>query len=297
MTCWTLLGKQDIILVNYETLFRIVKQGGFMPDNKVQTIDRTLDIIELLATAKEGLGVTEIGQNIGLHKSTVYRLLTALSDRGYIEKDLKNSTYKIGLKFIEISGLFLKKLELKTEALPYMRKLAEIIGQPVHLAILEGTDVIYIEKVELVNSIRMYSQIGRRVPAHCSAIGKILLAGLDSRSLPEVLKNMKYEQFTPNTLVSKDDLKRAIELVKTEGWAVDNEEHEPNIRCIAAPIIDYTGKIIAAVSVSGDSHIINAESDLETARHVIETAGSISKRMGYLKADQERGSRSSRYET
>lgn len=271
-------------MCEYETLFYILKQGGFMPDNKVQTIDRTLDIIELLANAKEGLGVTEIGKNIGLHKSTVYRLLTALSNRGYIEKDPKNSTYKIGLKFIEVSGLFLKKLELKTEALPFMRKLAEIIGQPVHLAILEGAEVVYIEKVELVNSIRMYSQIGRRVPAYCSAIGKILLAGLNTDSLREVLENIKFERFTPNTIISKRELLREIEQVKEKGWAVDNEEHEPNIRCIAAPIIDYTGKIIAAVSVSGESRIINYESDLEIAGHVIETAGKISTRMGYIKA-------------
>ncbi len=277
------------MLLKHETVFYILKQGELMSDNKVQTIDRTLDIIELLATAKEGLGVTEIGHNIGLHKSTVHRLLTALLNRGYIEKDLKNYTYKIGLKFIEISGLFLKKLELKTEALPFMRRLAEIFGQPVHLAILEGTDVVYIEKVELVNSIRMYSQIGRRVPAHCSAIGKILLAGLNAEHLREVLENIKFEKFTPNTIVSKEELQLEIELVKKKGWAVDNEEHEPNIRCIAAPIIDYTGKIIAAVSVSGESHIINLESDLEIPGHVIETAANISKRMGYIPADQGKG--------
>ena len=262
-----------------------------MSENKVQTIDRTLDIIELLATAKEGLGVTEIGNNIGLHKSTVYRLLTALLNRGYIEKDPKTYTYKIGLKFIEISGLFLKKLELKTEALPFMRKLAEIIGQPVHLAILEGTEVVYIEKVELVNSIRMYSQIGRRVPVHCSAIGKILLTGLNPEALREVLENIKFEKFTPNTIITKKELQREIESVKEKGWAVDNEEHEPNIRCIAAPIIDYTGKIIAAVSVSGESRIINLESDLKIAGHVIETAANISKRMGYIQADLERGNK------
>ncbi len=253
-----------------------------MSENKVQTIDRTLDIIELLATAKEGLGVTEIGQSIGLHKSTVYRLLTALSERGYIEKDSKSSTYKLGLKFIEISGLFLKKLELKTEALPSMRRLAEIIGQPVHLAILEGTDVIYIEKVELVNSIRMYSQIGRRAPVHCSAIGKILLAGLNTERLQEVLENIKFKKYTPNTILSKEGLKREVQRVSAQGWAVDNEEHEPDIRCIAAPIFDYTNKIIAAVSVSGESRIINPKSDLETARYVIETAANISKRMGYV---------------
>lgn len=260
-----------------------------MSENKVQTIDRTLDIIELLATVKEGLGVTAIGQSIGLHKSTVYRLLTALSERGYIEKEPKNSTYKIGLKFIEISGLFLKKLELKTEALPFMRKLAEIIGQPVHLAILEGTDVIYIEKVELVNSIRMYSQIGRRVPVHCSAIGKILLAGLSNERLLEVLENITFKKFTPNTILSREDLKEAVQRVSVQGWAVDNEEHEPNIRCVAAPIYDYTNKIIAAVSVSGESRIINPKSDLETARRVVETAGNISKRMGYIKAVHGKG--------
>lgn len=260
-----------------------------MPENKVQTIDRTLDIIELLATAKEGLGVTEIGRDIGLHKSTVYRLLTALSKRGYIEKDPKNSTYKIGLKFIEISGLFLKKLELKTEALPFMRKLAEVIGQPVHLAILEGTDVIYIEKVELVNSIRMYSQIGRRVPVHCSAIGKILLAGLSDERLLELLESVKFEKFTAHTILSKDGLKEEVQRVKEKGWAIDNEEHEPNIRCIAAPVFDYTNKIIAAVSVSGESRIINPDSDLEIARHVIETAGSISKRMGYVQGKGDPG--------
>ena len=262
-----------------------------MTDNKVQTIDRTLDIIELLATAKEGLGVTEIGQKIGLHKSTVYRLLTALSNRGYIEKDSKNSTYKIGLKFIEISGLFLKKLELKTEALPFMRKLAEIIGQPVHLAILEGAEVVYIEKVELVNSIRMYSQIGRRVPAYCSAIGKILLTGLDPEALREILETIKFEKFTPNTIGSKKELQRELELVKERGWAVDNEEHEPNIKCIAAPIIDYTGKIIAAVSVSGESRIFNSLSDPVVAGHVVETAVNISKRMGYIQADLGKGAR------
>ena len=167
-----------------------------MTEQKVQTIDRALDLIELLATAKEGLGVTEIGQQIGLHKSTVFRLLTTLVERGYVQKNPKNSTYSLGLKFIEISGLFLKKLELKTEALPVMRRLAEIVGQPVHLAILDGHEVIYIEKVELVNSIRMYSQIGRRAPVFCSAIGKILLSGLPAGQLQENFDSLQFPKYT-----------------------------------------------------------------------------------------------------
>jgi IclR family KDG regulon transcriptional repressor len=252
-----------------------------MEDSKVQTIDRALDLIELLATAKEGLGVTEIGQRIGLHKSTVFRLLNALAQRGYIEKDPKAGTYKLGLKFIEIGALFLKKLELKTEALPFMRRLAEIMGQPVHLAIRDGVEVIYIEKVESVNSIRMYSQIGRRAPVYCSAIGKILLSGLSPEHFREVVAQIRFERFTSNTILSPVELEREIRQVEAAGWAVDNEEHEPGIRCIAAPVYDYTGKAIAAVSVSGESRVIRPGRDREIAGYVVETAREISRRIGY----------------
>jgi IclR family KDG regulon transcriptional repressor len=254
-----------------------------MTDQKVQTIDRTLDLLEQLATAQDGLGVTELGARIGLHKSTVYRLLSALTARGYVEKDPKTSTYKLGLKLIEISGLFLKKLELKTEALPFMRQLVELAGQPVHLAILDGVEVIYIEKVESVNSIRMYSQIGRRVPVFCSAIGKVLLAGLTPEQRVEIWDKIRFEKFTDQTLLSQAALAAAVQQVSRLGWAVDNEEHEPGIRCIAAPVYDYTGKVIAAVSVSGDKRVISPERDLEVAAAVMATAQAVSRRMGYVK--------------
>jgi IclR family KDG regulon transcriptional repressor len=253
-----------------------------MTDQKVQTIDRTLDLLEQLATVKEGLGVTEIGTRIGLHKSTVHRLLSALASRGYVEKDPKTGTYKLGLKFIEISGLFLKQLELKTEALPYMRRLAEREGQPVHLAILDGPEVIYIEKVESVNSIRMYSQIGKRVPVFCSAIGKVLLSGLTPEHRAEILAELRFEQFTAQTLPDRSALSAAVDVVTRQGWALDNEEHEVGIRCIAAPLYDYTGKMIAAVSVSGSKQVISPERDSEIAVAVLETAGAISRRLGYV---------------
>jgi len=252
-----------------------------MTDKGVQAINRVLDIVELLATAKEGLGVTEIGQAIGLHKSTVHRLCNALAVRGYIEKD-PGGIYRLGLKFMEINGLFLKKLELKTEALPFIRKLAEILGQPVHLAILDGVEVVYIEKVDVVNSIRMYSQIGRRVPAHCTAIGKVLIAALDEERLAERLELIKFERRTPNTITSKEKFSKVIFETRERGWAVDDEENEPGVRCVAAPIYDYTGKVIAAVSVSGDSRVISPDRDGEISEQVRQTAASISGGMGFI---------------
>ena len=254
-----------------------------MPDKSVQTLDRALDIIELLSTEHESLGVTEIGQRLGLHKSTVHRLLSALAERGYIDKDEKYGAYKLGLKFIEISSLFLNTLELKTEAQPYLRRLAETVGQPVHLAILSGGEAIYIDKVEAVNSIRMYSQIGRRVPVYCSAIGKVLLSGLEPGRLDAVLNGMEICSYTDNTVKTKDELLKHINRTRELGWAIDDEEHEHGVRCIAAPVFDYTGRVIAAVSVSGDKRVINRDRDEEINRYVTDTAWNVSKRMGYIK--------------
>jgi IclR family transcriptional regulator, KDG regulon repressor len=141
---------------------------------------------------------------------------------------------------------------------------------------------VYIEKVEVVSSIRMYSQIGRRVPVYCSAIGKVLLSGLEGSELDMMLKDVEFKSFTPNTLRCSEDLMKEITGAREKGWAMDDEEHEAGIRCIAAPVHDYTGRVIAAVSTSGDMKIIQQEKDEETSRYVRETAMSISKRMGYI---------------
>ncbi len=253
-----------------------------MKEQNVQTLDRTLDIIELLATKPNGLGVTEIGQILSLHKSTVHRLINALAQRGYIEKEPKTGLYKIGLKFIEISSLFFHQIELKTEAQPFMRHLAEQLGVTVHLAILDEMDVVYIEKVDAVQSLRMYSQIGKRIPAYCSALGKVLLSGLPRNMQKDILGRIEIKEFTPHTLKDVDELLKQIDMVRTLGWALDDEEHESGIRCIAAPIYDFTGKIIAALSISGDKTTVAPQCDEENSRRVMDTAREISRRMGHV---------------
>ena len=136
----------------------------------VQSIDRALSIIETLAGEKEGLGVTEISTRVGLHKSTVHRLLSALGERGYVEQR-SGGAYRLGMKIVELSSLYLNQVELKTEAQPYLRRLLQLTKQPVHLAMLDGLEIIYIDKIETIHSIRMYSQIGRHQgdPAHAPA--------------------------------------------------------------------------------------------------------------------------------
>jgi IclR family KDG regulon transcriptional repressor len=252
-----------------------------LKEQNVQTLDRTLDIIELLATSPQGMGVTEIGLKLQLHKSTVHRLINALAHRGYIEKEQKTGQYKIGLKFIEISSLYLHQLELKTEAAPIMRRLAELTGQVTHLAILDETDVVYIEKVDIVQSLRLYSYIGRRIPAYCSALGKVLLSGQSALRQQQILQSINYKPHTKNTIQNQEALFSEIQKTMKRGWAVDNEEHEAGVRCIAAPVRDFTRKVIAAISISGDRNTLTAEQDEKYSAMVIDAADAISKRMGF----------------
>jgi IclR family transcriptional regulator, KDG regulon repressor len=252
-------------------------------DNKgVQTLERSLDLIEYLSLEKNGSGITEVGNKLGLHKSTVHRLLNALVKRGYVEKDRQTSRYSLGLKFIEIGSLRLNHIELKTEAAPYLRHLAETTRQPVHLAILDGIEAVYIDKIEPVSNLRMYSQIGRRVPVFCSALGKSLLSDLTDDELDKTMIKIEFRNFTKMTHMKAESLHSDILATRLRGWSIDDEEHEEGIRCIGAPVKDYTGKIIAALSVSGDKNVISPERDHEISGMVMNTAQTISRRMGYF---------------
>jgi len=160
-------------------------------------------------------------------------------------------------------------------------ELTSKLNQTTHLAILEGTDAIYIDKVDVVTSIRLYSQIGRRIPVYCTALGKSLLCGLPLTELERVVTGCSFVRLTKNTIVDKNELLQQVDEVRKNGWSVDNEEHEEGIRCIASPIYDYRGKVISAVSISGPAAVIVPERDGEIGKMVMDTALNISKRLGY----------------
>lgn len=252
------------------------------PGAVVQTLDRALKIIELLAVNPQGFGVTEIGQKVGLHKATVYRLLAYLVSQGYIEKDEARPVYTLGLKFIELASLRLNQVELKTEASPYLRKLAAALDQPVHLAIQAGSDAVYIEKIEPRAHLRMYSQIGKRIPLYCSSLGKCLVLDLPDTELEALAHAMTFQAFTPTTRTTPEAFLADVRLARQRGWALDDEEHESGIRCIGAPIRDFTGRIVAAVSASGDLAVIRPEPEAKVSDLVLETARAISLRLGWL---------------
>jgi IclR family transcriptional regulator, KDG regulon repressor len=246
---------------------------------KVQTLERTFNILELLSREQRGLNLTEISQSVNLHKSTVYRLLSNLMSRGYIEK--RDSIYKLGLKFVELCSQYLNSLELKTEAEPILRKLSMLTTQTVFLATMREQEVVYIDKVENFNSIRKYSIIGQRRPLYCTSLGKAFLMGISNEEIKNYLREQEIISFTPNTIKDISSLVKNINLSRKRGWTFDDEEYEKNVQCLGAPIYDYRDNIIAAVSTVWN---VNQAKDFdieEIAGYVVSAAQDISKHMGY----------------
>lgn len=247
----------------------------------VQVIDRTFDIIELLSEYPEGLGVTEIADKLELNKSTVHRIVTALVKRGYLKKDESFPTYKLGLKFIETGSIALSDIELKTEAKAYLYELSKRFNQPCHLGILDRDRVVYIDKVDVNINLRLYSQIGKRISIHSSSLGKVLFAGLEKEEQKKILENYTFKKYNGNTIDNEKDFMKEIELVKKNGYGTDDEEHDMGIKCISAPIYDYKGKTIAAISITGSAATLIDNMEKEVIETVILYGKKISHRIGY----------------
>ncbi len=245
---------------------------------KVQSLDRTFDILELLSKQQQGLNLTEISGEVKLHKSTVYRLLSALMQRGYIEK--RDTIYKLGLEFVELCSLYLNSLELKTEAEPILRRLSSAIGQTVFLATLQDNEVVYIDKVERFNSIRRYSIIGQRRPLYCTSLGKAFLMCMANNEVKTLFRSKKLVPYTKNTITELPTLLKHLAESRKRGWTYDNEEYEKDVRCVGAPIFDYRDRIIAALSSSWSARVGRTLKPPKVAAQVMEAAAEISRHMG-----------------
>lgn len=252
-------------------------------ENSVQSVDRALDIMEYLSEQKRACGVTEISNSVGLHKSTVHRLLNTLMNRGYVEKDFDSDNYMVGKRVLMLGSSVLDRMDVRTVARPYIRRLSERVNEVVHLSILDGDEAVYIDKVESLRqgSVRMNSQIGKRVPLYCTAVGKILLSALKAEQVAELLTGKEMYKFTAHTIGSVGDYLKELDKVRKAGYSTDEMEHEEGIRCIAAPIYDRKGKITASVSISGPIFHMTEERMPEIKSELLRTAEEISEQMGF----------------
>ena len=249
-------------------------------EDSIRVLDRCFDILELLAQSQRPMTLTEITKKSEISKTTTYRLLQALHSRHYVDKD-KNNAYSIGVKLFEVVSTHINGLELQTEAKPFLSTLKEELELSIHLGILQGPEVVYIEKLEMYPTTKVYSKVGQRSPAYCSSMGKCLLSCLSGEELEDVLGELTFKCYTHNTIQSAWELKQHLRMVRRQGWAMDNEEFLAGNRCIGAPVFDYKGDAIASISASGTLAMITDERIPEIAEKVKQAASAISRRMGY----------------
>lgn len=251
------------------------------PDQLVKSVDRTLDILERLVEHSKPLGITEISNGTDLHKSTVYRLVDTLCYRNYLIQDTKTGKYKIGMKLFELGSKVMNDLDLRSDARPYLLELEEKTGETIHLGVLEGEEMIYIDKVESHQTIRMGSHVGRRVHTHNTALGKVMLAYLPESEVENIINMAGLPRYTENTITDKNVLMEELDKIRSQGYAIDDEESEKGIRCVAGPIFDHTGEIMAAFSVSGPASRMTHEKIDDVKGIVKDYSRRISKAFGY----------------
>jgi DNA-binding IclR family transcriptional regulator len=250
-------------------------------ESTVQSVERTLDIVEALSSNKDGIGVTELSKALNLHKSTVHRLLTTLMVRKYVEQDSETGKYRLSVKLFELGNAVLSKLNMRTHAIPYLRELRERCGETVQLSIVDQDEVLFIDVLESSEKIGVKAKIGERSPLYCTAPGKVWLAFLPDERVFEIFKNVEFKAFTSKTLTSLDQLRAQLRAIREKGWAVDDGEHEDALRCVSAPIRNYRGRVIACISISVPSSRVAGERLEELGKMVKEAADKISYSVGF----------------
>lgn len=246
----------------------------------IQSVDRALTILNLLADSEKGLGVTEISNKLEVSKSTSFRLLSTLMQANYVKQDDESQKYFLGTKLLHLGQIVNNQLDIRKIARPYMEKLANEVQETVHLVIQENMEIVYIDKIESNQTIRMYSEIGKRAPMYCTGVGKAILANVPSVEQEHILKNIQFEKLTDKTITNEDDLKIDFEKIKQQGFSIDDEEHERGIKCAAAPIFDANNKVVAGISFSGPTIRVNDDNIEKLGKVVAQIAHEISQELG-----------------
>ncbi|TYR79445.1 IclR family transcriptional regulator [Priestia megaterium] len=250
-------------------------------ENMVKSVSRALDIITLVSMRKGGLGVTDISKQMDINKSSVYRILSTLVQYGYIEQDKETGRYKLGYKFLEVSSKLLESIDLRAEATPYLKELEQETNEVIHLVVYDQGEVVYIEKLEGNETLRMHSKVGKRAPMHCTSVGKAILAHLPSNVVLDILDRKGMPMHTDKTITNKADFMQELIQVKQQGYALDLEENEYGIRCIAVPVFDHLGKVSAAVSISGPTIRMTNERLKKLQTRMLHIGNQISVRLGF----------------
>ncbi|MFI8521683.1 IclR family transcriptional regulator [Streptomyces sp. NPDC085481] len=252
----------------------------------VPAVARAFDILELFLQGEETFSAPEITRRLQLPRTTTHELLSTLTARCYLAPVPEQpGRYRLGVRTYQLGSRYAEQLDLAAEGQAVAREVAETCGETVHVAVLEDTDVIYIAKVDSTHAVRMVSAAGRRLPAHCTAVGKMLLAALPEAELDARLaghpEGRPLAALTPDSITEPDALRAALAETRTRGTAVEHRESNPDVSCVAAPVRDRAGRVVAALSISVPVIRWTEERETELAALAAKGADDLSVRLGH----------------
>jgi IclR family acetate operon transcriptional repressor len=248
----------------------------------VSSVSRALDLLEVLAEHSE-LGLVKLGREAGLQASTTHRLLATLADRGYVSRNPETGAYMLGYRILRVaSSLERRDIQLRAIVHPFMQRVHKVCGETTNLIVLDGSEIVYIDQIVGSGAMRMFTELGEHVPAHATAGGKAMLAFTPLEEVEELLGGEKMAKFTAKTITSFAGLLEELDGFRKAGFAVDREEYEEEVTCVAAPIFGHDGRVLAALSVSGPSGRMVSIADFDALGELIGRAAiEASRELGY----------------
>lgn len=253
-------------------------QGG--TEGRLSSVASAIRVLKAFSETEVEIGISTLAKRLGLAKSTVHRLVSTLTAEGLLEQNPESGRYRLGLGLFALGALVRRRMDISTQALPYLHELRETTGETVHLATLEQSNIIYLFNLESHQAIRMRSYVGARKPAFCTSEGRALLAFQGPDVLARVLKDGLVAR-TPHTQTDPAELRKILEQVRRDGYAVDDEESEVGMRGIAAPVRDHSGQVIAAIGIAGPIQRLSKKAIRGFIAPVVQVADAVSARLGH----------------
>lgn len=259
-------------------------EDGAAAQRTTQSVDRALTVLSCFNLERPELSLTEIAQSLELHPSTVHRLLKTMEVGGYVERDPRSGDYRLGLRIIELASIALNQSELRRHGLAELDHLRDLLNLNANLAVLDHGDVFHVAYAVRSDTPRYYTALGRRAVAHCTALGKVLLAAQPRAIVHADIQARGWRPYTPHSLQDLEQLDRCLEEVVAQGYAIDREERGLGTWCVAAPVRDYTNQVVAAMSVSGPKQQVGGDALGTVIDAVREHAHRLSMKLGYMPA-------------
>jgi IclR family transcriptional regulator, KDG regulon repressor len=248
----------------------------------VQVLDRAFAILDALAEKKGSLArVAELSKHLKLDKSTVYRLLKVLERNEYVERDPSDGNFRLGAKILHLAALAMADVDVTQASQPYLEKLVSLTGETAHLGVLRNSQIISVAVALGSMNLRMGVSVGGNSPIHCTALGKAILAFVPRDECLSIIEGIRFASLTSRTITKKSALVKELQSVRERGYSIDNEEFEPGLKCIGAPVRNNSGKVIGAISVAGPAFRMTEPNMARLSGNLIQTANELSEELGF----------------